>query len=72
MIESMLQAREHEDFVAAVKALDRLLTTGRYVIPTWYSDHSKIAHRKELRFPDRIPIYGDWLGFQPDVWWYED
>ena len=72
LIDEMLTAHEREDFVAAVKALDRVLTSGRYVIPAWYSDHSKIAHRKELKFPNRLPIYGDWLGFQPDVWWYED
>ncbi len=71
-IDFMLKAKNNDDFVSAVKALDRLLTTGRYVIPTWYSNHSRIAHRKELRFPKRIPLYGDWLGFQPDVWWYEE
>ena len=72
VIDSMLEAREKADFVASVRALDRLLTTGRYVIPAWYSDHSRIAHRKELKFPETISIYGDWLGFQPDVWWYEE
>ena len=72
MIDHMLSARQHEDFIDAVRALDRLLTTGRYVIPAWYSDHSRIAHAKELKFPERLPIYGDWIGFQPDVWWYED
>ncbi|MCY3879884.1 MAG: extracellular solute-binding protein [Rhodobacteraceae bacterium] len=72
MIDEMLAARSKEDFIAAVRALDRLLTTGRYVIPVWYSDHSRIAHRKELKFPDKLPIYGDWIGFQPDVWWYAE
>jgi len=24
-----------------------------------------------LRYPQTLPIYGDWIGFQPDVWWYE-
>ena len=71
MIDSMLTAREQDDFIASVRALDRLLTTGRYVIPAWYSDHSRIAHRKELKYPEKISIYGDWLGFQPDVWWHE-
>ena len=52
-------------------ALDRILTAGRYVVPMWYSDISRLAHRAELKFPDRLPLYGDWLGFQPDVWWYE-
>lgn len=72
MITAILEARSREGFVAGVKALDRVLTTGRYVIPAWFSDHSRLAHRKELRFPSRLPIYGDWIGFQPDVWWYEE
>ena len=72
MIEAMLNARDQEDFVAAVKALDRILTSGRYVIPTWYNAKSLLAHRKEFHFPERLPIYGDWSGFLPDVWWYEE
>lgn len=72
MIDAMLEAREQEDFVAAVRALDRILTTGRFVIPVWYSDFSRLAHRKELTYPEYLPVYGDWIGFMPDVWWYED
>lgn len=71
MIDAMLNAEAQEDFVAAVRALDRVLTTGRYVIPLWYSDVSRIAHDSDLRYPDVLPIYGDWIGWQPDVWWYE-
>jgi peptide/nickel transport system substrate-binding protein len=71
MIKTMLNAPDQETFVAATQALDRILTTGRYVVPLWYSDMSRLAHRKELKFPDRLPLYGDWTGFQPDVWWYE-
>ncbi|MCY4543033.1 MAG: extracellular solute-binding protein [Rhodobacteraceae bacterium] len=72
MIRTMLEARSREDFLAAVKALDRILTSGRYVVPLWFSDYSRIAHRKELKFPEQLPVYGDWIGFQPDVWWYEE
>lgn len=72
MIDTMLTVETHEDFVAAVRALDRVLTTGRYVIPLWYSDISRLAHAAQLHYPDRIPLYGDWPGFQPDVWWYEN
>ena len=71
MIDAMLNAEDQEGFVAAVRALDRVLTTGRYVIPLWYSDVSRIAHDADLRFPEELPIYGDWIGWQPDVWWYE-
>jgi peptide/nickel transport system substrate-binding protein len=72
MIDAMLNATTSDDFIAATRALDRVLTTGRYVIPLWYSDTSRIAHVRELRYPDRLPIYGDWVGFQPDVWWWQD
>lgn len=72
MIATMVAAEDEADFVAAVQALDRVLTTGRYVIPIWYSDVSRLAHRKELKYPERLPLYGDWPGFQPEVWWYQE
>lgn len=72
MIATMLQATKRDDFVPAVQALDRILTSGRYVVPIWYSDISRIAHAKTLRFPQKLPLYGDWIGFQPDVWWQQE
>ncbi len=72
MVDQMLRAEDQEGFVAATRALDRLLTAGRYVIPVWYTDHSRLAHVKEIHFPERLPVYGDWVGFLPDVWWYAE
>ena len=72
LIRAMLTARDRTDFVAATRALDRVLTAGRYVIPFWYSDVSRIAHSSALHYPERLPLYGDWLGFHPEVWWYEE
>ncbi|MHA6323938.1 extracellular solute-binding protein [Roseivivax sp. CAU 1753] len=72
LIDTMLNADDKDDFVAATRALDRVLTTGRYVIPIYQWNVSRIAHARELKFPDTLPIYGDWLGWQPDVWWWED
>lgn len=69
MIDEAVNAASAEDHVAAVKALDRLLTAGRYVIPVSYPQVSRIAHARRLRHPERLPIYGDWPGFLPDVWW---
>jgi peptide/nickel transport system substrate-binding protein len=71
MIDTMLSATSNQDFTAAVRALDRVLTAGRYVIPIWQYDKGRIAHTKELKYPDRLPIYGDRVGFLPEVWWYE-
>ena len=72
MIDALLTSQSQEDFLAATRALDRILTAGRYVIPIWYNPVSRIAHAKELKYPEALPMYGDWIGFQPDVWWYEE
>ncbi|RZW05423.1 MAG: ABC transporter substrate-binding protein [Rhodobacteraceae bacterium] len=72
MIEALLTSESQEDFLAAVRALDRILTAGRYVVPIWYNPAARIAHARELRYPETLPMYGDWIGFQPDVWWHEE
>ncbi|WP_342075542.1 extracellular solute-binding protein [Yoonia sp. SS1-5] len=72
MIGKLLTSESQDDFVAAVKSLDRILTTGRYVIPIYQWNISRIAHAKELKYPENLPIFGDWPGWQPDVWWYEE
>ncbi|MBB5724032.1 peptide/nickel transport system substrate-binding protein [Loktanella ponticola] len=72
MIDRLLTSDDQDDFVAAVKALDRTLTAGRYVIPIYQWNISRIAHSKNLHYPENLPIFGDWPGWQPDVWWYEE
>lgn len=72
LIQQMLETRDTETFQATVRALDRVLTTGRYVIPIWHSTVSNVAHDARLKYPDTIPTYGDWTGFLPDVWWFEE
>ena len=72
MVATMVGATDIDEFHAAAQALDRILTAGRYVIPVWYSKISRLAHSKHLHHPDRIPLYGDWPGFMPDVWWYQE
>ena len=71
MIAALLKAPTTEDFTAATRALDRVLTSGRYVIPVWYSDVSRLAYSADLKYPEKIPLYGDWSGFLPDTWWSE-
>lgn len=69
MIAALLTTRDEAEFVAAAQALDRVLTTGRYVIPFWYSDVSRIAYKADLHYPETLPVYGDWTGWLPEVWW---
>lgn len=72
LIGTMVAATEPQDFIAATKALDRVLTAGRYVIPAWFERTSRVAHSKHLHYPARVPLYGYWPGFVPEVWWYEE
>lgn len=72
MINAMLSATSQDDFIAATRALDRVLTSGRYVIPFWHSPVSRLAHVRQLKKPEETQAYGDWIGYMPDVWWYEE
>lgn len=72
MVRNLVGAGDYDELIASTQALDRILTAGRYVIPVWFSDVSRIAHSSHLHYPETIPLYGDWPGFQPEVWWYED
>ena len=72
MIDRLLTSESRDDFLAAAQALDRVLTAGRYVIPIYQWNVARIAHASEFRYPEQIPLFGDWPGWQPDVWWYEE
>ena len=71
MIDAMLSAESQDAFTSAVRALDRVLTTGRYVIPIWTFGDTRIAHDSRLKYPaGTLPIYGaDPSGFLPQIWW---
>ena len=67
MIAAMLQAKGAEDFVSAVRALDRVLLSGDYVIPLFHVPKVWIAHWRHLKSPAVTPI----SGFNLDLWWSE-
>ncbi|WP_297772066.1 extracellular solute-binding protein [uncultured Roseovarius sp.] len=72
MIDTMLTARNRSDFVSATRALDRVLTSGRYVIPIHQYSVGRIAHKSQLTYPKNdLPVYGDGIGFLPEVWWMQ-
>ena len=58
MIAAILAANTNEDFVAAVRALDRLLISGFYIVPLYYSPEQWIAYSAKLGRPDKTPLFG--------------
>jgi peptide/nickel transport system substrate-binding protein len=67
MIEALLRAETEVDFLAAVRAFDRVLMAGEYVIPLFHLPAVWVAHRSELRFPQMLPL----SGYELDTWWSE-
>jgi peptide/nickel transport system substrate-binding protein len=67
MIEALLKAKDRHDFVAAVRALYRLLLSGDYVIPLFHLPRQWVAHWADLKRPQTTPLYG----YQIDTWWIE-
>ncbi len=68
MIAAMLNANTHEEFVSAVRALDRLLLSGRYGVPLYYAPKQWIAAWSHLRHPPGSTLYGARL----ETWWAGD
>ena len=66
MIRHLTEAREREEFVAAARALDRLLLAGRYVVPLYHQRVDRVAWQKGFRRPAVTPLYGVTL----DTWWW--
>ncbi len=57
MIGALLAAECHEDFVAAVRAFDRVLLSGFYVVPLFHAPGQWLAHAKDIVPPSRPPRY---------------
>jgi peptide/nickel transport system substrate-binding protein len=65
MIAAMLSARQRVDFVAAVRALDRVLISGCYVVPLFYLPAQWVARWSYIQHPARTSLYG----YLPETWW---
>ena len=65
MIKALLAAQTHEDFVAAVRALDRILISGAYVVPLFYLPDQWVAHWTRIDHPATISL----SGYSLPSWW---
>jgi peptide/nickel transport system substrate-binding protein len=65
MIAALLAADSRDDFVAAVRALDRVLISGFYIVPLFYAPEQWIAYSARLGHPDKTPLFG----VNTDAWW---
>lgn len=65
MIAAMLTTEALEPFVSSVRALDRALLSGDYVIPLYHLPKQWVAYWHHLGQPERTSLFG----YQVDTWW---
>jgi peptide/nickel transport system substrate-binding protein len=67
MIAAMLKAERRPDFVSAIRALDRVLLSGQYVVPLYHLPAQWVARWRSIRHPTATSLYG----YLPETWWRE-
>ena len=68
LISGLVSAQHKDDYVAYVKALDRVLMHENYMIFHWYSPYSRVAYWDKFGQPQTNIK----TGFQPFTWWQKE
>ena len=68
MIGAMLSATRRDDFVAATRALDRVLLSGFYVVPLYFPPKQWVARWTRIEHPSTTSLFG----YLPETWWQKD
>ena len=63
LLNKIMKSSSLRELQSITRAMDRLLMAGRYVIPIYHNGPSRIAHKSNLKYPDKTPLYGDRIGF---------
>ena len=67
-IQALLAARTEEEFRDAVRAFDRVLISGHYVVPLFHRNTDTIARWSRIGRPEATPLYGA----EYPTWWAKD
>jgi peptide/nickel transport system substrate-binding protein len=67
LIADLLSERDRSSFVDAVRALDRVLISGCYVVPLFYLPEQWVARWSTIAHPARTSLFG----YIPETWWRE-
>jgi len=57
LVEKLIEADSEESLHTAIRALDRVLLHGEYLVPNWYIDAHRVAYWKKLKRPAKLPLY---------------
>ncbi len=69
LADAVASAHTLDDLEAASHALDRVLISGCYIVPHWYSPTFNVAYRRTLAYPAVLPLYYNAEGWIISSWW---
>ena len=70
LISHMVGARSQPDFLAACRALERVISHSHYLLPQWFSATHRLAYNAwRLQKPDVTPPYFKGEAWAIDTWW---
>lgn len=67
LVEGLIAAPDRESLVQHVRALDRVLQWGHWVIPHWHIPYDRLAYWDKFGRPEITPAQGAQL----DTWWID-
>jgi len=70
MIDALLAARTQEDFTAAVRAFDRVLINGYYVVPMFHKSDQWLGLWNRIAMPGDDVKGRPLAGYRPTTFWY--
>ncbi|CAH2906712.1 MAG: ABC transporter, substrate-binding protein (cluster 5, nickel/peptides/opines) [uncultured Paraburkholderia sp.] len=70
ILRALVQAQTREQLLDATHALDRVLMHGYYVVPHWYSATHRVAFKRGLAWPSKLPLYYGAEGWITSTWWF--
>jgi peptide/nickel transport system substrate-binding protein len=65
MIAALLKAQTRDEVVSAVRALDRVLISGFYVVPLFHAPEQWVARWTHVQHPAAASLHG----YIPETWW---
>ena len=65
MIAALLRARERDEFISAVRALDRVLMSAFYLVPLFHLPEQWVARWTTIARPTETSLFG----YLPETWW---
>jgi len=68
LIKGVITARDEESYKAYIRALDRVLLNGWYLIPHWFSPTQRVAYWDKFSQPETDIK----TGFLPHTWWMKE